>query len=147
MNQQWVQQYDGPANKEDVVTAVVADPAGDIVVVGSSVGEFRQDGLNSIRKIDLRAAKYAGADGALLWERRHRGVGDTFNEARAVAVDPQGNVVVTGQSDGGMFGTRTDIYTAKYARATGGCCGSAATITRRIALMSQTQSQSTQTET
>ena len=119
VSQRWVQQYDGPAQKEDGVAAVAADAAGDIVVVGYSVGEFRQDGLNSIRKTDFRTAKYSGADGALLWEQRHRGVGDTFNQGRAVIVDPQGNVIVTGQSDGGLFGTGADIYTAKYAGSDG----------------------------
>ena len=41
-------------------------------------------------------AKYAAANGALLWENRHNG----GYEAMAMAVDGSGNVVVTGFSDG-----------------------------------------------
>ena len=115
VRQQWVRQYDGPAQKEDGASAIAIDEAGAVFVVGFSVGEFIQDGLLSIRKHDFRTAKYSAADGVLLWEQRHRGQGNDFNFARAVVVDSRGDVIVTGQSDGGVFVTSTDIYTAKYA--------------------------------
>ena len=72
---------------------------------------FRSNG-NS----DLYTAKYAAADGAMLWERRYNGPADGDDGASAVAVDARGDVVVTG---GSFNGTNTDYYTAKYAAADG----------------------------
>jgi len=59
---------------------------------------------------DFYTAKYAGANGSLLWEKRSEG-------GRTVAVDSSGNVMVTGYS----YGTNSieDYYTAKYAAADG----------------------------
>jgi hypothetical protein len=73
---------------------VAVDASGNVVVTGSSGGDFY-------------TAKYAAADGALLWEKRY---GDGY--AISVAVDASGNVVVTGSSGG-------DYYTAKYAAGDG----------------------------
>src|SRR5204863_5620365 len=66
---------------------------------------------------DYYTAKYAAADGALLWEKRYSGPAGNDDIAQAVAVDASGNVVVTGYSYG--LGSYHDYYTAKYAAATG----------------------------
>src|SRR5262249_8357955 len=65
---------------------------------------------------DYYTAKYAAADGALLWEKRYNGQNNGDDYANAVAVDGSGNVVVTGYSDNG---TNYDYYTAKYGAADG----------------------------
>jgi len=65
---------------------------------------------------DYYTAKYAAADGALLWERRYHG--PTWdNQAAALAVDSYGNVVVTGSS--ANTAGNMDYYTAKYAASDG----------------------------
>jgi hypothetical protein len=61
-------------------------------------------------------AKYAGTNGALLWEKRYDGPAHGDDGATAVATDATGNVVVTGYS---WNGTDQDVYTAKYAAANG----------------------------
>jgi outer membrane protein assembly factor BamB len=67
---------------------------------------------------DYYTAKYAAADGALLWEKRYNSPEDGFDWASAMAVDGSGNVVVTGYAYSGIAHDH-DYYTAKYAAADG----------------------------
>jgi outer membrane protein assembly factor BamB len=88
---------------------VAVDGSGNVVVTGySNNTDFNQD---------YYTAKYAAADGALLWEKRYNGPANNDDVGIAVAVDSTGNVVVTGYS----FGTSSyyDYYTAKYAATSG----------------------------
>ena len=103
----WQKRYNGPANKDDSPTALAVDGSGNVVVTGSF-----DNGTNT----DFYTAKYAAASGALLWEQRYNGPANTNDSASAVAVDGNGNVIVTGASDNG---TNSDFYTAKYAAASG----------------------------
>ncbi len=70
-------------------------------------------------KLDYYTAKYAAADGALLWEKLYNGPADYNDVARAVAVDGSGNVLVTGSSANSGSYYDNDYYTAKYAAADG----------------------------
>ena len=88
---------------------MAVDGSGNVVVTGSSWGSFDSFGNPHA---DYYTAKYAAADGALLWEQRYNGPANSDDSAQAVAVDGSGNVVVTGSSGG-------DYYTAKYAAADG----------------------------
>src|SRR6185436_2179031 len=83
---------------------MTVDGSGNVVVTGAPIGS----GSNA----DYFTAKYAAANGALLWEKRYNGPANREDSSRAVAVDGSGNVVVTGSSEG-------DYYTAKYATADG----------------------------
>src|SRR6187402_1392456 len=94
VTQDWVKRYNGPAGGTDSALAVAVDAVGNVFVTGSS----NQAGGMS----DMYTAKYAGASGALIWERRR-----PANESRTIAVDATGNAVISG---GG--------YTAKYSAAT-----------------------------
>lgn len=87
----WTQRYNGTANRDDVPQGVAADTNGDIIVSGYSF-----NGANN----DYYIAKYAGTDGAVLWQTNYIGLGNTDNTATAAAVDAAGNVLVTGQSGG-----------------------------------------------
>ncbi len=99
----WVQRYNGPANSSDGAQALAVDSSGNVAVTGSS-----SNGTNS----DYYTAKYAAANGALLWEQRYNGPANSGDGANAVTVDSSGNVVVAGSSQG-------DFYTAKYAMTDG----------------------------
>ena len=105
----WERRYNGPANGVDASSAVAVDKSGNVVVTGFSAGS---NGYG-----DYYTAKYAAADGALLWEKRYDGPANRQDGASAVAVDASGNVVVTGASQKLFFDS--DYYTAKYAAADG----------------------------
>ena len=104
----WERRFIGPAGGDDYATAVAVDGNGNVVVTGSS--------QNFSGNADYYTAKYAGANGALLWERRYSGPAGGNHFAAALALDASGNVLVTGQS---WNGTNDDFYTVKYAAADG----------------------------
>jgi hypothetical protein len=89
----WEQRLNRPTNSGAFCCAVkmALDRIGNVLVTGSS-----GDGINS----DYYTAKYAAADGALLWERRSNGGG------RAMVVDGSDNVVVTDLSTVKLSGRR-----------------------------------------
>ena len=66
---------------------------------------------------DVYTAKYAAADGALLWEQRYNGPANQADHANALVLDDAGNIVVTGDSVG--QGSNSDYYTVKYAAGSG----------------------------
>ena len=107
----WAQRYNGPANGGDRPYAIAVDLNGNVVVTGTSY-----NGTNN----DFYTAKYAATNGAVLWERRYNGPVNGYEQARAVAVDSSGNVVVTGSSQSNSsYWDSFDYYTAKYAAADG----------------------------
>jgi hypothetical protein len=105
----WEKRYNGPANGNDSGNSVAVDGAGNVVVTGIS------NSANSTP--DYYTAKYAAADGTLLWERRYDGPGNRYDNGNSVAVDASGNVFVTGRSNGATLSN--DYYTAKYAAGDG----------------------------
>jgi len=110
----WTRRYDGPS--DDQALAVAFDSSGNVVVTGGSSQEDFVNDDDELTRYDYYTAKYAAADGALLWERRYNGPGNGRDLAQAIVIDSSNNVVVTGAS----FGEdSTDFYTAKYAGADG----------------------------
>src|SRR5688572_3597526 len=110
----WTRNYDGPS--DDQALAVAFDASGNVVVTGGSSQDDYTNDDDGLTRYDYYTAKYAAADGALLWEKRYNGPGNGRDLAQAVVIDGSNNVVVTGAS----FGEdTTDYYTAKYAGADG----------------------------
>jgi len=115
-DQVWIQQYDSFGG-DNYPYAVALDSGGNAVVSGLS----RNQNGNS----DIYTAKYAAADGYLLWEVRYDGPAGGDDVGTGVAVDSAGNVIVTGYSasgdpNGGVGGSFPfDFYTAKYSAAGG----------------------------
>lgn len=104
----WQKSYDTPVNSYDEAKEGAVDAAGNVAVTGYSfVSGGNQDYLT---------ARYAAADGTLLWVKRYNGAANADDQGRAVAVDADGNVVVTGHS---WNGSNWDIHTLKYAAADG----------------------------
>ncbi|WP_432821011.1 LamG-like jellyroll fold domain-containing protein, partial [Trichloromonas sp.] len=95
----------------DQPAAVAFDSAGDIFVAGKT-----WNGSN----FDYFVAKYNGATGALAWggaPKIYNGAGSSTDYATDLAVDGDGNLVVTGYSVGA--GGNGNILTLKYDGATG----------------------------
>lgn len=105
----WVQRHNSPTNALDEGRCAVADAAGNIIVTGTTTA------ANGF--YDHYTAKYASADGAVLWSKAYNGPGNSNDEGRAAAVDASGNVIVTSTSVGS--GGNYDYYTAKYRAADG----------------------------
>ena len=99
----WVRRYNGPANKDDVASAIAVDGSGNIYVTGQSMGSGTAD--------DYATVKYY-PNGDTAWTRRYNGPTDSTDIANAIAVDGSGNVYVTGQSMG--IGSDYDYATVKY---------------------------------
>jgi uncharacterized delta-60 repeat protein len=104
--QLWVRHYYGPGNSAGG-TALAVDGRGNVYVTG--VSERFQDDL--YRGADYATIKYS-TDGLRLWVRHYNGPGDGRDEPKAIALDAQGNVYVTGFSEGA--GTGSDYATIKY---------------------------------
>jgi hypothetical protein len=109
----WQQRYNGPANFDDYPSSMGVDRSGNVVVAGTS---YNNAPCWCYNDQDYYLAKYAAADGALLWEKRQKGPGKFAEQFTAVALDGSGNVAVTGyfyNPEGSGY------YTAKFSGADG----------------------------
>lgn len=98
----WVARYHGPGYGNDSAQAIALDLDGNVYVTGVSWG------VDTFQ--DYATIKY-DTNGRQLWAARYDGAADR-DEARAIAVDGDGNVYVTGASWG--IGTLQDYATVKY---------------------------------
>jgi len=98
----WVIRYNGLGSSDDFATALAVDGGGIVYVTGYSW---------SGTSYDYATIKY-DASGVEEWVARYNGLGNSADEAHALAVDESGNVYVTGRSLGS--GTSNDYTTIKY---------------------------------
>lgn len=99
---EWIRRYNGSGKALDYVRAVAVDNQGNAYVTGDSTG------LGSY--LDFVTIKY-DTYGNQKWARPYNGSGNGDDNARAIAVDTQGNVYVSGHSAG--ISSR-DYLTIKY---------------------------------
>ena len=91
-NELWNAHYDGSGGGFDEAFAIALGQDGSVFVTGGSEGENGDD--------DYATLRYA-ADGNELWVARYDGPGQDYDDAYAIALSPEGDVVVTGASWGG----------------------------------------------
>lgn len=84
--QQWVTRFDGPDGWDEAFNVII-DNAGNVYVTGNSAGIGTGD--------DYCTIKYNNS-GVQQWEARYTGSGTSNDYCNWVAVDPTGNVYVTG---------------------------------------------------
>jgi uncharacterized delta-60 repeat protein len=102
----WTNLYNGPINYVDYAFAIAADPIGNVFVTGGSAGSGGNDAYATLAYSDA---------GVPLWTNRYNGPvygGVNGASARAMVVDRNGNVYVTGNSIGS--GGQSDFVTIKY---------------------------------
>jgi len=101
--QQWVSYYLGPGNSNDAAVAAVVNENGSIYVTGEIADQEWSDFCTV--KLDPQ--------GNQVWEALYSGpVQNSDDIPYAMALDPFGNIIVTGQTQG--YGTGTDYITIKY---------------------------------
>jgi uncharacterized delta-60 repeat protein len=103
----WTRYYNGPGDGTDAASAMALDSNGNVLVTGASGG-----GIGALA--DFATIKYSN-DGVPLWTNRFNGPGNSDDEATAIAVDPNGNVFVTGHQTGSS--SFFDYATIKYSNA------------------------------
>ncbi|MDH5684029.1 MAG: SBBP repeat-containing protein, partial [candidate division WOR-3 bacterium] len=104
--EQWVARYNGPVNGLDRGSAIAIDSQGNVYVTGYA----NQDPFAS--RSDMLTIKYNSA-GQEEWSRIYGAPGYIYDEAKAIAVDNNGNVYVTGCVRG-FFNDSSYIGTVKY---------------------------------
>jgi hypothetical protein len=101
-NPLWTNRYTGTGNNGDIAAAIAVDSSGNVFVTGYSI----VNGYNP----DYTTVSYSNG-GLPLWTVLYDGLGNGGDYAKAVAVDSNGNVFVTGQS---WNGTNGEYATLKY---------------------------------
>jgi hypothetical protein len=96
----WTNRYHGPVTGNSAAFALVVDGNGDVIVTGESTG--------SGSSTDYATVKYSG-EGDKLWANRYSPTVGSAS-ARAIAVDTNANIYVTGE-------TQDAIVTIKYSAA------------------------------
>lgn len=111
-NELWVRKHNGRANDSDAGRVVTVDPFGNVYVTGNS--DNGENGWDyEALGWDYATIKY-DRDGNELWVREYNGPGNSNDDPRAIALDPLGNVYVTGSSIGNT--SNRDFATIKYDR-------------------------------
>ncbi|MGH7773488.1 MAG: hypothetical protein ACREQA_14785 [Candidatus Binatia bacterium] len=97
----WRQVINGTANGGDEANAVAVDPNGDVVVAGFTT--------NTLTGRDFTVIKFSGADGTEQWRQEMVGSFSFLDQANAVTVDANGDVVAAGNT-----GTLVDFAVIKF---------------------------------
>jgi uncharacterized delta-60 repeat protein len=99
----WVARYNGPGNDDDEATAMAVDAFGNVYVTGFT--------FDPNADYDYITIKYNSA-GQQQWLARYNGPENYTDQATAIAVDPSGNVYITGASSSSAGSL--DYTTIKY---------------------------------
>lgn len=102
----WQQNYNGPGNNTDIPFDIDTDNSGNVYITGGSTG--------SGSFLDYATIKY-NSSGVQQWVQRYNGAGNYVDQSYSIAVDPNGDVYVTGTSRETVSGN--DYTTIKYSSA------------------------------
>jgi DNA-binding SARP family transcriptional activator len=110
--QQWAKQYNGLRSGNDASRAIAVDNAGQVFVTGETWNGHPVADAGTAE--DYATLKY-DALGNCLWLGLYNGPANGTDSAKAIVIDIHGDVIVTGQSDGGKANVHSHgILTIKY---------------------------------
>ena len=100
----WVRDYDGTLHSDDHGRGITLDKIGNVYVTGST--------MDSVSHWQNWITLKYDPQGELRWLTTYNGLGDRSDEARFIAVDTSGDVIVAGVS--WVFGAESDYTIIKY---------------------------------
>jgi len=100
--EQWVRYYDGPDHREVKPVAIAVDDSGNVFVTGYSYSYSEFDDILIIRYNE---------NGDSIWTRKFLGIGHVSDRPNAMALDKNGNVIISGSAVGI---NSMDALTMKY---------------------------------
>ncbi len=100
----WSKTYNGTGNDYDRINAVKTDALNNVYVTGRSIGA----GSNLEDVVTIKYDK----SGIQKWIARYNGPSNGYDEGKAIAIDANRNVYITGSS--GTTGAGNDYITLKY---------------------------------
>lgn len=101
----WARYYNGPRSDRDDALAVATDDEQNIYVTGESQG--------TVGFQDYATVKY-DKEGNQIWVRRYDGFGHNRDVPTGIAVDGEGNIIVTGRAQGVKKKKADHFVTIKY---------------------------------
>ncbi|MFD3004012.1 SBBP repeat-containing protein, partial [Pontibacter toksunensis] len=105
----WAQRYNGPANGFDEARAIAVDNVGGVYVSGRSINTSH----------DIATIRYSTSTGEETWVELYDGADNNDEEVRAIAVNSDGSVYITGFTFSPVTGN--DFLTIKYSQQTIEC--------------------------
>jgi len=112
----WVYQYNGADNREDEAVAIVTGIDGHPVVTGFT--DLTEEGVAGSYSFDYLTVKLDRADKSLVWKARYDSGDGGTDMAAGVAIDNNGDAVVTGTAYlSGGSDKSDDLYTIKFSTA------------------------------
>ncbi|WP_395753590.1 autotransporter-associated beta strand repeat-containing protein [Prosthecobacter sp.] len=115
----WIYTYSGPTapatprNGLATAVAVQKSTTRDEAVAVFATGHT----TNASGNTDIYTAKYEPVTGALLWAKTYNGTANGTDDANAIVVDGNGDVLITGYVTNGF--ANADVFVAKYAGSDG----------------------------
>ena len=101
----WTARFNGPQNKDDIVTGITVDNDGNVYVTGETIVAGY--------KSDYATVKFKDS-GEQEWVAYYDGPGNSKDMSMAISIDSWGNVYVTGFSMGAGWFSNSDYATIKY---------------------------------
>lgn len=100
--QQWIQQYNGAGNGNDMAVGLYIDASGYVYITGT---------VTTSTNVDAVTIKY-NSSGTQQWLTTYNGTGSAFDTGADIITDASGNVYITGSSYNASG--NADIITIKY---------------------------------